>query len=227
MTNEKKTGSFEKNVYVFPKWANRVPFFVLLGLLGLVASVIFVFSYWMTPKHFDVGYQPDQPIPYSHRLHVGELGIDCRYCHSMVDQAAHANIPSTETCLNCHNVIKKESPEIMKLRESYANNEPIEWKRVHFLPDYAFFNHSRHVNSGVSCVSCHGRVDQMEVVRQEESLSMSWCLDCHRNPDGHIRPKDQVTNLGWVPDGDPAELGKELREAYHVNPKESCTTCHY
>jgi len=212
--------------YVFPKWANKTPFIILSVILGGLVTTIFVFWYWFSPKNLEVGYAPDQPIPYSHRLHAGELGIDCRYCHTEVDKGPQATIPPTETCMNCHRQIKTDSPHIKKLHESFENDEPIEWVKVHNMPDYVYFDHSRHVNSGVSCVSCHGRIDQMEVVRQVEPLSMSWCLDCHRNPDASIRPKDKVTDLGWVSDEDPIALGKRLSKKYNIRPREDCSTCH-
>ena len=147
-----------------------------------------------------MGIKPPQPIKYSHRLHAGELGIDCRYCHTQVEKGAQATIPPLETCMNCHKLIKKDSPEILKLRNHFASNTPIEWVKVNRLPDYAYFNHSRHVNSGVSCKTCHGRVDQMEVVRQVKPLSMSWCLECHRSPEKFIGPKDKVTDMSWHPE---------------------------
>ena len=212
--------------FLFPKWANSVPLVVLLSIVGGVSIVVFVFWFWLSPENLNVGYQPEQPIPYSHRLHAGELGIDCRYCHVGVETGAHATIPATETCMNCHRIIKKDSPHILKLRESYANNEPIEWVKVHSLGDYAYFNHSRHVNSGVSCVTCHGRVDQMEVVRQVEPLSMGWCLDCHRNPEKYVRPKSTVTDMAWTTTEDQLEMGRRLVAEYHLNPGEDCNTCH-
>ena len=212
--------------YVFPRWVNKVPVFILLFVVVTVFFVIYLFYYWFSPKHLEVGYEPEQPIPYSHRLHVGELGLDCRYCHSQVENQGHSNIPSSEICMNCHSQIKTDSPYIKKIKESYESGVPIEWVKVHMLPDYAYFNHSRHVNSGVSCVSCHGRVDQMEVVRQVEPLSMAWCLECHRNPAPHIRPKDQVTNLGWQSEIDPVELSRALVKEYGIKPREDCSTCH-
>ena len=212
--------------YTFPKWANKVPVFLFVGFVLGILFVIYLFGYWFSPMHLEVGYEPIQPIPYSHRLHVGELGLDCRYCHTQVETQAHATIPSSQICMNCHSQIKTESPHIKKIKENYDSGEPIEWVKVHQLPDYAYFNHSRHVNSGVSCVSCHGRVDQMEVVRQVEPLSMSWCLECHRNPAPHIRPKNKVTQLGWQSDMDPVKLGQQLVKEYGINPKEDCSTCH-
>ena len=221
-----KNTKTNNEVFIFPKWANKVPRLILGGVLTTVVAIIGIFWYWLSPEHTDVGYEPEQPIPYSHRLHVGELGLDCRYCHTEVDKGAHATIPPTETCMNCHKIIKTDSPHIKKIHESYATNTPIEWVKVHNTPDYAYFNHSRHVNSGVSCVSCHGRVDQMEVVRQVEPLSMAWCLECHRAPEKHLRPKDKVTDLGWESGEDPLEMGRKLREKYNINPREDCSTCH-
>jgi len=222
MTKNQKTNQR----YIFPKWSNRIPLLIALSGLFVVGFVIYVFYYWFSPKHLEVGYAPKQPIPYSHRLHVSELGLDCRYCHSEVERQGHSNIPTSEVCMNCHTQIKTDSPHIKKIKESYDTGEPIEWVKVHMLPDYAYFNHSRHVNSGVSCVSCHGRIDQMEVVRQVEPLSMSWCLECHRNPDPHIRPKSEVTNLSWEPNVDALELGRKLVKEYGINPREDCSTCH-
>jgi len=209
---------------IFPRWANRLPAYILLGVLGLVSSLVFVFYYWFSPKNLEVGYAPVQPIPYSHQLHAGELGIDCRYCHNGVETQAVAGIPSVETCMNCHSQVKKDSPDIVKLREHFVSGEPVEWVKVHQLPDYVYFDHSAHVNKGVSCLDCHGRVDQMPVVHQVESLSMSWCLECHRAPEAHIRPKEKVTDLAWT--SNDAQLGRQLVEAYHIRPREDCNTCH-
>jgi hypothetical protein len=212
--------------FVFPKWSNKVPAMILVGVVLTVMFVIHLFWYWFSPNHLEVGYEPVQPIPYSHRFHAGELGIDCRYCHYNVETQAHANIPSSELCLNCHDQIKQDSPYIKDIKKSYESDEFIEWVNVHMLPDYVYFDHSRHVNSGVSCVQCHGRVDQMEIVQQVEPLSMSWCLDCHRNPAPSIWPKEHVTNLSWESDEDPLEMGARLVEEYHLNPKIECSVCH-
>jgi hypothetical protein len=169
-----------------------------------------------------VGYAPEQPIPYSHRLHAGELGIDCRYCHQNVDKSAHASLPPTGTCMNCHVAVRTKSPMLSLLRESAETGVSIPWVKVHDLPDHVFFDHSAHVTRGVGCVECHGRVDQMEVVEQVAPLSMGWCLDCHRNPEERMRPVDQVTNMTWTaPEGgvDPSDLRT-------VTPSTSCSTCH-
>lgn len=216
----------DKDNNIFPKWANYVPGIIFLSIGLLLGMIVFIFWYWFSPKNLNVGYEPDQPIPFSHRLHVSDVGLDCRYCHNMVDEKAHSNIPDTETCMNCHSVIKQDSEHIKKLKVSYEEDQPIEWVKVHQLPEYAYFNHSRHVNSGVSCVTCHGRVDQMDVVRQVQPLSMGWCLDCHRDPEPFLRPKDKVTELGWVSEEDQKVLGKRLKKQYHIDPKQDCMTCH-
>jgi len=216
----------ESSRYVFPKWSNCVPLLLVISFFSFIFLTIFVFWYWMSPKHLEVGYEPTQPIPYSHRLHAGDLGIDCRYCHVNVEKGPAATVPPTEICMNCHKVVKTDSPHIMKLRESYATGKPMEWVKVHQLPDYVYFDHSRHVTSGVSCISCHGRVDQMDVVRQAQPMSMSWCLDCHRHPEKQLRPKDKVTQLSWVPSESQLEMGNRLKQEYHINPSEDCSTCH-
>jgi len=193
---------------------------VCLGVVGGVAG------YLLHPNQLDTGYQPTQPVPYSHKLHAGNLGLDCRYCHTAVEKAAFAAIPPTETCMNCHTRVKPQSPLLAKVRESYITGEPIQWVKVHRLPDYVYFNHQAHVMAGVSCVSCHGRIDQMEEVRQVQPLSMAWCLDCHRNPAPNVRPAEFVTKLDWQPDGDPAELGARIIKAKGIHPPENCSGCH-
>ena len=210
---------------IFPKWTNYLPIFMLLSISMIGIIVIFIIWYWFSPKHLNIGYQPKQPIPFSHKKHAGELGIDCRYCHNTVEDGAHAAIPSTETCLNCHNNIKKDSPHIKKLHKSFETNTPIKWVKVHQLPDYTYFNHSRHVNSGVSCFTCHGQVNEMKEVYQAQSLSMGWCLECHRNPEKFIRPKSELYNPKWTSKNQ-KKLGKDLVKAYDIHPREACSTCH-
>lgn len=215
-----------KPSFAFPPWLDRARPLVALLLAAVPAYVIFLLYYGGSPRTTDVGYRPEQPVPYSHALHAGELGIDCRYCHNTVEVAAHAAIPPTQTCLNCHAKIRATSPKLAALRESYTTGMPIPWVKVHDLPDYAYFNHSAHVRRGVGCVECHGRVDKMEVVSQTQPLSMGWCLDCHRNPEPRLRPVEEVTNMAWKPEGDRAELGKRLRAALDLNPSQECSTCH-
>lgn len=220
--NQDPSGTF-----LFPKWVDRLRDVLAVTLFGVLpAYLVILVWYGGSPKTTDVGYAPAQPIPYSHELHAGQLGIDCRYCHNTVEVAAHAAIPPTQTCLNCHAKIRTTSPKLAVLRESYTTGMSIPWVKVHDLPDYAYFNHSAHVSRGVGCVECHGRVDKMEVVSQVKPLSMGWCLDCHRNPEARLRPVDQVTNMAWQPEGDRVELGKRLRAALDLNPSQECSTCH-
>ncbi len=204
-----------------------MPLWVIVGVLTIGGVVTAGVTYYFTPKYTRVGYAPSQPVPFSHKIHAGQLGMDCRYCHSFVEESGHANVPATQTCWNCHQHVKKDSPNLAKVAESIETGEAIPWVKVHKVPDYAYFNHSVHVNRGVSCVECHGRVDEMTVVRHDQSLSMSWCLDCHRSPGDKLRPLDQVTNLGWSPEGvDRKSLGEKLKIAWKVHPPESCGACH-
>ena len=213
--------------FLFPEWVDKLrPLFG--GLLLGVAPLYLILLVWYggSPKTTDVGYAPEQPVPYSHALHAGELGIDCRYCHNTVEIAAHAAIPPTGTCMNCHTKIRVSSPKLQQVRESYATGLPIPWVRVHDLPDYVYFNHSAHVRRGVGCVECHGRVDKMEVVYQAKPLSMGWCLGCHRNPESTLRPVEFVTKMDWQTSEDRDVLGRRRREAYGLSPSEDCSTCH-
>ncbi len=230
--------------YVFPRWSNLLlPAALVVGAVAPVYAV-FVVTYGFSPLTTDVGYRPVQPVPFSHELHAGQLGMDCRYCHNTVEYAAHAAIPPTRTCMNCHTQIHKDSPLLEPLRESYNTGVPVEWIRVHDLPGYVYVNHAAHVNRGVSCVSCHGRIDRMPVVQQHERLSMGWCLDCHRHPHAHLRDPALVTKLGWTftttPQGkDESDAVFQTRlqldeQAYHeqwaefnrINPSQDCSTCH-
>lgn len=211
--------------FVFPRWMNLTRVGIAVALVAGPLYVIAVVAYGASPRTTDVGYMPKQPVAYSHAIHVGKLGMDCRYCHTTVEVAARAAIPPTQTCMNCHAHIRADSEKLLPVRDSNATGMPIEWVRVHDLPDYVYFNHSAHVRRGVGCVSCHDRVDKMEVVYQAEPLSMGWCLDCHRNPEPHLRPLDKVTDLAWAP-ADPMELGRRLREEYNINPSTDCDTCH-
>lgn len=210
-------------LFVFPRWANHARQLVGLALGGAPIYLTALVWYGFSPQTTDVGYQPKQPVPYSHALHAGQMGIDCRYCHTTVDQAALAAIPPTETCMNCHRLVRKDSPRLLAVRESHATGMPVEWVKVHNLPDYVYFNHSAHVTRGVGCASCHGRVDQMEEVHQVQPLSMSWCLDCHRAPEQHLRPPAEVTNMNFQPD---AAQGAELRKLNNINPPTYCSGCH-
>ena len=157
------------------------------AILGAVAAVLFLVGYFGFRNSFaDVGYRPEQPVPFSHKLHAGELKIHCQYCHAGVEKSAHSPVPTTQTCMNCHTAIKAESPKLQLVRDSYESGKPIEWIRIHKVPDYAHFNHSRHIRAQIDCKSCHGPIEEMGVVSQFKPLSMGWCLDCHRAPEKKI-----------------------------------------
>lgn len=223
----------DAGTFVFPRWANYLmpTLLVLVLAAGILVPAMMVLGFH--PDNTDVGYAPQQPVPFSHALHAGELQMDCRYCHNTVETTGHAAIPPTQTCMNCHATIKADSPNLEAVRRSYADGTPIHWVKVHDLPDYAYFNHAVHIAKGVGCVSCHGRIDQMEVVRQEKSLSMAWCLQCHRQPELHLRPRDQVTNMTWDPlqatGKTQQQLGEALKQLHGIQGPDymtSCSTCH-
>lgn len=211
--------------FVFPTWTNSLRTVAGVGAAAGTGYVVLLVAYGASPSTTDVGYGPWQPVAYSHAMHVGELGIDCRYCHNTVETAARAAIPPTQTCLNCHATILADSAKMLPVAQSYANGSPIAWVRVHDLPDYTYFDHGAHVQRGIGCASCHGRVDRMDVVAQVETLSMGWCLDCHRNPEPNLRPLSEVTNMAWVPNEDPTVLGKRLRSQYDIRPPAHLTDC--
>ncbi|MBP7949955.1 MAG: cytochrome c3 family protein [Verrucomicrobiales bacterium] len=213
----------------FPRWTNTLPLQIIAALLVLSGGVSLGVWYYFTPKYTRVGYQPNQPVPFSHKIHVTQLGMDCRYCHSFVEQSEHANVPTSATCWNCHMHVKPNSPNLAKLKESVETGKPMEWIKVHKVPDYAYFNHSVHVSSGISCVSCHGDVGEMPVVFHDQPQSMSWCLDCHRNPENSLRPLDKITDLKWKPENDgktQAEMGEKLKKNWHIEAPENCAACH-
>jgi hypothetical protein len=234
---------------IFPKWTNHLPTLGAVGGLGFACTAVGVVWYYFTPKFWEVGYMPKQPgSGFSHLIHAGKLGMDCRYCHSHVEESSEANIPPVAVCYGCHadghvSPVYAKEDRIKFVRDAYAGDASIEWDRVHKLPDYVRnFPHNVHVNAGVSCYSCHGMIPRMEVVHQAESLSMSWCLDCHRNPTPNLVPPDKVTDLFWVEQqlqtkGNPAtpELGSPggaallnnlEKKPLHLLP-ENCGACHY
>lgn len=199
-----------------------------MGIGGLVATLAIIgfFWYYGSPKYTDAGYRPKQPVAYSHKLHAGDLGIDCRYCHNFSESSPVANLPPTQTCMNCHKLIGQDNSKLLPVRESWASGKPIEWIRVHKLPDYAYFDHRAHLRAGVGCESCHGHVAQMEVITQVKPLSMSWCLDCHRDPDSQLRRRDQLTNTIWTPPADQLEFARRVRREKDINPPTDCSGCH-
>lgn len=203
----------------FSPWWNTA---TRVALACVAAVVVGVPAGWIafmrTPYVTQQGVPVVQPIPFDHRHHVRDDGIDCRYCHTTAETAPSAGMPSTETCMNCHSQVWISSPTVRPVRESYFADRPIEWRRVHDLPDFVHFDHSVHVKKGVGCETCHGRVDQMAEVARAESLRMSWCLDCHRNPTPQLRPSDAVTAMGWHGESPPAE--RDLRGPTN------CSACH-
>ncbi len=212
---------------IFPRSANAIARFTLIGLLlvvGLLGWIVVMLmrSDLVTGANANV----DQPVQFSHAHHVGGIGIDCRYCHTSVEQAASASIPPTQTCMNCHTQVWAQSPYLEPVRASMQSGESIEWVRVHDLPDFVYFNHSIHVKKGMGCETCHGRIDRMPGIQQVSSLQMEWCLDCHRAPEKYVRPRAAVFTMGYEPEGDQMEIGRRLVQEYNIQSLESCSTCH-
>jgi hypothetical protein len=229
---------------VFPKLLNPVARLSILAIPVLasgagVSLAAFYRSDYTTGRNEVV----EQPVPFSHLHHVSQLGIDCRYCHTSVEHSANAGIPPTKTCINCHQQMWVGAEMLDPVRKSYNTDTPIAWNKVHNVPHYTYFNHSIHVGKGVGCYSCHDRIDQMPLVKQSKTLLMEWCLDCHRNPEQHLRPKSEIFNIGWKPadgtvdtDGEvfkpgttQSELGRQLKDKYKIRGQEvltNCSMCH-
>ena len=220
---------------IFPRGSNFLPIKIVVCLLVMSAAVSAGFWYYFTPKYTRVGYQPIQPVPFPHDVHVTQLGMNCVYCHAFVEVAAHSNSPTTQVCANCHNQVQRDNPKLQAFRESWQSGKPIEWVQIHKTPDYVYFNHSAHVNRGVSCVECHGKVNEMPIVYHAKPHSMAWCLDCHRHPENALRPVKFVTDLHWqapTREGQSVaeaqrELGTRLKAEWGINPPDSnCGGCH-
>ena len=212
---------------VFHRSTNTLSKVSLFGAAFLAALALYVIlevnrSGYVTRA----GEVRDQPIPFSHQHHVGGLGLDCRYCHTSVEVSASAGLPPTRTCMNCHSQIWSQSPMLEPVRASFRTGESIRWVRVHDLPDFAYFNHSAHVNRGVGCTTCHGPVDRMPLMYQEKSLQMEWCLDCHRQPQKYVRPQSEVFNPRWIPPADQLAQGRKIVAERNIKPRTSCNTCH-
>ena len=212
---------------LFPRWTNRIPLAIAVVLPLVAVTLVAAIWYFFSPKFTDVGYRPTQPVPFSHKLHAGEMGLDCRYCHNTIERSAFAAIPPTQTCMGCHKTVLPKSGKLALVRESFATGKPIPWVKVHQLPEFAKFNHSAHLGAGVGCVSCHARIDQMPVVQMAKPLSMSWCLDCHREPHPNLRPKSQVTNMGYDAIAAGYDPLKDPERLHQVNPPLHCSGCHY
>ena len=211
---------------VFKPSANTYARLSIFGALFAVVGILFALAAFNRSDYMtQARVARQQPVPFSHRHHVDELGVDCRYCHTSVERTANAGIPATEICMNCHAQIWKDSPTLEPVRASYATDRSIEWVKVHDLPDFVYFNHAIHVAKGIGCASCHGRVDHMNLTWQESSLQMEWCLSCHRSPELHVRPRSEVFNMAWEAD-DQASLGPQLVAEHGIESREDCTVCH-
>ena len=215
---------------IFHRSTNFIARFSVFSTLFLVGlALIAVLAVARSPYMTRQNFTREQPVQFSHKHHVGDDGIDCRYCHTSVETSAVAGIPPTKTCMNCHSVLFNNSSYLDPVRDSYRNDKSIEWVKVHRLADFVYFNHSIHVNKGVGCSTCHGQVNQMPLIFQANTLLMQWCLDCHRDPEPVLRPKDQVFNMDWKAPDNQAELGAKLRTEYKIRTTEelvSCSTCH-
>jgi hypothetical protein len=199
---------------------------IFSAVLGL--GLLLAFAYGMDRGSFitDVAVVKDQPVPFSHKHHVADDGIDCRYCHTSVESSAFAGIPATEICMSCHSQIWSNAALLEPVRASYRTGESLQWTRVHDLPDFVYFNHSIHISKGIGCATCHGRVDRMALMYKVNTLYMNWCIDCHRNPAKYVRPRDQVFNMAYQPAGDQEQIGRQLVKEYHIQSLTDCNTCH-
>lgn len=212
---------------IFQRSANTLSKVSLFGVLALVGGLILLAmvlgrSSYVTRANEYI----EQPVQFSHLHHVLDDGIDCRYCHTSVETSAFAGIPPTKTCMNCHSQLFTNAPILEPVRASFRDDTPLHWVRVHDLPDFVYFNHSIHVKKGMGCETCHGRIDQMPLTSQQRSLQMEWCLDCHRNPEKYVRPRNAITQMGYVPAEPQSVLGPKLVKEYGIRGNTSCSTCH-
>ena len=209
------------NANTFAKWS-------ILGSLLFIAALVISLVVFARTHENRVGVPVAQPVAFQHSLHSGELGIDCRYCHTSVEVAAYANIPPTEVCMTCHSQIRVGAPQLAVVHNSWETDTPIPWNQVHDLAEFVYFNHSAHINNGVGCSHCHGRVDQMSAIWKAAPMTMGWCLECHRNPAQYLRPREEVFNMAYEAPENQLELGHELVEAYNINADAlgNCSICH-
>lgn len=217
---------------VFGKSSNSIARVSLIGLVfGFFGFWGVVYAVYRSPYTTDVNVPRIQEVPFSHQHHVSGLGIDCRYCHDSVENSAFAGIPPTQTCMSCHSQLWTDAPMLAPVRESMASGKPLQWQRVNQVPDFVFFNHSIHVQKGIGCSTCHGRVDEMPLTWKAHSLYMRWCVDCHEAPERNLRPKDQIFNMKWEPPPDQLERGRELLSTYNISKVrlsqlKDCGMCH-
>jgi hypothetical protein len=212
---------------IFHRSTNTYSRVSIFGAVFFLGFLLWLFGAWSRSSWAtQAGVAREQPVPFSHAHHVGDVGLDCRYCHTSVETSGFANIPPTKTCMNCHSQIWNTSPTLEPVRESFRTDRSIAWTRVHDLPDFAYFDHSIHVNKGVGCETCHGRVDKMPLTWQKASLQMEWCLECHRHPERNVRPREAVFEMGYEPPVDQETLGRQLVKEYKIQSLTSCSTCH-
>ncbi len=212
---------------IFHRSANAIAKGSIVGgifLVGLLGWLVYQFN--RSPYVTQQGVQLEQPVPFSHQHHVAGLGIDCRYCHTSVEESSFAGIPPIATCMNCHSQIWTEAPLLEPIREAYRSGIPVRWERVHRLADFVQFNHSIHVSKGIGCASCHGEVQKMQLTYQSSPMTMQWCLECHRKPERHVRPRDKVFDMEWQAE-DQKTLGAQLVKEYRIQSKMNCSVCHY
>jgi hypothetical protein len=212
---------------IFHRSANTISRVSIFGAVFVVAGLLWLFdevnrSPWVTQARI----AREQPIQFSHERHVAGNGLDCRYCHTSVEESSFAGIPPTKTCMNCHSQIFSASPYLEPVRQSFRSDRSIAWTRVHDLPDFVYFNHSIHVKKGMGCTTCHGQVDRMPLMWQEKSLQMEWCIDCHRSPERYVRPREAVFRVDYQPPADQLQLGERLVAEYRIQKLTSCSTCH-
>ena len=211
---------------VFSPSSNTYVRVIVGSVVVLAGSALFGLYQFNTLSYVTRAFAArEQPVQFSHKHHNGQLGIDCRYCHTSVEDATFAGVPATQICMNCHSQIWKDAPILEPVRASYRTGESLEWTRVHDLPGFVYFNHAAHLAKGVGCASCHGDVTQMNLTYSVAPLSMGWCLDCHRNPASAVRPTGKLFDTKWVAT-DQLALGKKLVDEYHVEPRTDCSTCH-
>lgn len=211
---------------VFSRYADVYARLALIALLALATCAVLVWRAATSEPH-GVNETVEQPVPFSHKHHVDDVGLDCRYCHTSVETSAYAGMPPVSTCMTCHSQLFVDQPMLKPLRDAWTQHTPLAWRRVNQLPDFVYFDHSIHLAKGVGCASCHGRVDQMPLMRRTQTLSMTWCLDCHRDPAPQLRPRERVFDMSWKT-GQPAALGESLVAAYRIDRRKmmDCSLCH-
>ena len=212
---------------IFHRSTNTLSRLSIFGAVFVIAAIVWLLLALNRSSYVTgVEVARQQPVPFSHKHHVSGVGLDCRYCPTSVEESAFAGIPPTETCMTCHSQVWADAPILEPVRTSYQKNLPLQWNRVHDLPDFAYFNHSIHLHKGIGCSSCHGQVDQMPLVWKENTLNMEWCLDCHRAPENYVRPREEVFNVAYQQPENQAELAEKLIAEYGIDKLTNCSICH-